>query len=721
MGMSPSKPKRESRLEDKHRVIILFLIGSTSVYVTCSAVDDFICHQGSFFDILTPVSPGILSARLYILISFVILNILLYRFLANRKWAEEKLSALNLYGGKLNSAKDAQEVHELTIDAMEKALSFKYAMFMAVEGNMLEVVCHSGYTRPQLDELPIAGTRGIAVRAAKTGSHVLVRDVSKDSSYVAGFPGIRSELAVPIVAEDKILGVLDVESSELGAFSKKDVTLLQILASHAGTAISNIMKRAEVEKRSDQMALLLRSSAEIIHTTNLHQRLRAIAGAIRDLGWRRVVISVRDENMEIRSPDDLVTVGVTDDEKEFLWNNRPPGHVMRERFGPEYERFKIGEFYYLPWSDPWVRSRNWLASTVQSHLKPEEMVDWNPQDTLYAPLRLADDRIVGRLSMDDPVDGKRPSIESLAPLELFLSQAAVAIENAQLIQQLNDARAKIQEYADNLETKVAERTAELKEAQNRLLKSERLAAIGELAGMVGHDLRNPLTSIAGAAYYLKTRFGRRLDRTTKEMFEIIEKDIGYSNKIIGDLLDYSREINLDLTESSPKAIVAEALSLVEIPKNVEIADLTDKDAKIRVDVDKMKRAFVNIIKNAVDAMPDGGRLTIKNRRSADHWEIAFSDTGIGITDSALKKMWSPLYTTKPKGMGFGLPICKRIVEAHGGKVTVESAVAKGTTFTVTIPTNPPQREERFRVNLPESMSTTTNARPSETDSRVLTQ
>jgi signal transduction histidine kinase/putative methionine-R-sulfoxide reductase with GAF domain len=718
--MNNFKFKQIPNMGDEHVVIILFIIAGISAYIIDAAVDAFIYNDGPFFDVLMSTSPGPLSMRFYILASFVILGVFTYKSLTDRRKTHERLSVLNFCGGKLNTANDIQEVYELTADAMEKALGFEYAAFMVAERSNLEVVCYRGHGKPQLHGLPIDGERGITVRAIKARRSILVRDVSKDRDYVEGYPGIRSELAVPIVVEDRIFGVLDVESSELGAFSEKEATLLQVLASHAGTAISNLLKRGEIEKRHDQMALLLKISAEIIHSADVRRRLQTIAEAIRDSGWRRVVISVRDENMEMRSPDDLVTVGLTDEEIEFLWKNRPPGHVVRERFGPEYERFKIGEFYYLPWSDPWVRDRN-FSNLVESHLRPEDMIDWDPQDMLFAPLRLADGRIVGRLGMDDPVDGKRPTGESLAPLELFLSQAAVAIENAQLIQQLNEARAKLQEYAGHLEAKVAEKTQELKETQNRLLKSERLAAIGELAGMVGHDLRNPLTGIMGATYYLKTKAGKKMNDKVRQMLEIIEKDIAYSNKIINDLLDYSREIRLELAEGSPKSIVREALSIVEIPRSVEVLDLTEDEPKVIVDVDKLKRAFVNIIKNAVEAMPKGGKLRIKSKKSTEQWEIAFTDTGIGMTDCMLQSIWSPLHTTKAKGMGFGLPICKRIVEAHGGKVTVETVIAKGTTFTVAFPIKQPRREEKVCVNIQESsLSTAANVCPRETDRKILT-
>jgi PAS domain S-box-containing protein len=629
-----------------------------------------------------------------------------------RKQYEERLSALNLYGGKLNTANNLQQVYELTLDAMEKTLGFEDATLMVVERGCLKVVCQRGYPKPILLQLPLDGTKkGITVRAANTRNPILIPDVKKDKDYVEGVPNIQSELAIPIIAEDKVLGVLDVESKKLRAFDEKDVTLFQILASHAATAISNLERCKEIEKRSDQMASLLKSSAEIIHSTDLRQRLQTIAKAIRNLGWQRVVISVRDENMEMTSPEDLVTVGLTDDERESLWKNRPPGHTVRERFGPEYERFKIGEFYYLPWSDPFVRERYSKTFFISSHLKHEEMGDWDPQDLLYAPLRLADGPIVGRLGIDDPVDGKRPTKGSLAPLELFLHQAAVAIENAKLIQQLNEAKKEVTEYADHLEVKVKQRTKELMETQNKLLKSERLAAIGEIAAMVGHDLRNPLTGIAGATYYLKMKAGQKMGKKTREMLELIEEDIEYSNKIINDLLEYSKEMQLELTETTPKIIMREALSLVKVPKNTQMSDLTQNEPKIKTDIEKMKRAFANIIKNAIDAMPKGGKLKIESKEIDGNLKIAFTDTGIGMPKDIVERLWTPLFTTKAKGMGLGLPICKRIIEAHGGTISVESTVAKGATFTVTIPIQPRlEGGEKVWVNIPESLlSMTTKA------------
>jgi len=606
----------------------------------------------------------------------------------------EKLSTLNIYGRNLNRAESLEDVYKVTLKAMEKTLGFEYASIMMVQGKMLRLVSQRGYSNNLSLNLPLFGEKGVTVKAARTGKPIFVPDIRKEKTYVLGKPKMLSELAVPIKVEKEVLGVLNVESKKIAGFDEEDRELLEILASHAAIAIGDTRRHTQLRKLSNRLANLMESSTEIMRIKDTHQRLKVIAKAIRKFGWRRVVISLRDEDLE---GTDLVTAGLTKEETKLLLERKAPGHVWRERLGPKFERFKKGEFWYLPWSDPWIREyvhgvpreapldEATTYAGVPSRLSTEEMVDWHPQDMLYAPLRTPVGRVVGILSMDDPVDGRKPTSESLTPLELFLHQAAIVIENAQLIESLSKARKQLEAHAEKLEQKVKERTRELKKSQEQLLKAQRLAVIGELAGMVGHDLRNPLTSINGAAYYLKKRLSSKIDGKAKEMLDLIEKNIVYSNKIINDLLDYSREIKLDLTESNPKSIVKESLSLVEIPKSVHVIDLTENKPKIKVDTAKIKRAFVNILKNAVEAMPKGGTLAAKSRKSDGNLEFVFSDTGVGISKKTMDKLWTPLFTTKAKGMGFGLAICKRIIEAHGGSISVKSARGKGTTFNVTIP------------------------------------
>ena len=239
--------------------------------------------------------------------------------------------------------------------------------------------------------------------------------------------------------------------------------------------------------------------------------------------------------------------------------------------------------------------------------------------------------------------------------------------------------AQYQRYSRYLERLVEQRTKQLRDA-------ERMAAIGELASMVGHDIRNPLTAISGATYFLKNKSGFGVDERSQEMLDLIDDKIEESNKIVSDLLEYSRDIKLEKSPTNLTKLVKASLASIDIPENVMVVNDVD-DEYVEIDEQYVKRMFVNIIRNAVDAMPDGGTLTITSRRSINVLEVSFKDTGVGIPEEIIDDIWKPLFTTKSKGMGFGLAICKRIVECHGGEIIMESKVGEGTSLTVVFPIN----------------------------------
>jgi PAS domain S-box-containing protein len=229
---------------------------------------------------------------------------------------------------------------------------------------------------------------------------------------------------------------------------------------------------------------------------------------------------------------------------------------------------------------------------------------------------------------------------------------------------------------------------ERKTMQERLVKTERLAAIGETAAMVGHDLRNPLQAISSAAYLLRKDASFAASERGKEMLDAIENSVGYSDKIVEDLLEYAQDLHLELSESTPRSLTNDALLRLKIPANITVLDSTSEDLKIRVDADKIRRLFVNLIENAIDAMPTGGELRISNDMSNGSLGVKFTDTGRGVPENVLRELWKPLITSKPKGIGLGLAICKRIAEAHGGSIFVESRLGEGATFTVVLPIAP---------------------------------
>lgn len=284
-------------------------------------------------------------------------------------------------------------------------------------------------------------------------------------------------------------------------------------------------------------------------------------------------------------------------------------------------------------------------------------------------------------------EGKEKWVELIStPIKDKNGYVNSALEISIDITERKQLQNKLAVYSQRLEEIVLKRTDELKKTQVELVKSERLAAIGELAGMIGHDLRNPLTGIKNSAYYLKKK-GQDLPQEQKEMLDTIDKCVDYSNRIINDLLDYSREIHLIVEKHSPKKLLNESLIFITIPQQVSVKNGLDESAYIMVDSDKIKRVFINLIKNAVEAMPEGGEITINDKENKDTIEIAFTDTGVGIDEETLPKLFAPLFTTKAQGMGFGLAICKRIIEAHKGTIVVKSVKGQGTTFTLTLPVN----------------------------------
>jgi PAS domain S-box-containing protein len=229
---------------------------------------------------------------------------------------------------------------------------------------------------------------------------------------------------------------------------------------------------------------------------------------------------------------------------------------------------------------------------------------------------------------------------------------------------------------------------ERKKLEEQHLKLEKLATMGELATMVAHDLRNPLTSIRNASYYIKNTCPHHAKPECKaalEMFDIIEQGTLFANNIINDLLDFAAKRPLQKEKQDINKIVDSSITISNIPENIKIERKFAKKAIATVDEKQLQRVFLNLTRNAVQAMPDGGKLTVKTSETKDHVEIEFRDTGIGMSEENMSKLFTPLFTTKAKGIGMGLAICKKIVEEHDGTIDFESKVGQGTTFTIKLP------------------------------------
>jgi signal transduction histidine kinase len=229
---------------------------------------------------------------------------------------------------------------------------------------------------------------------------------------------------------------------------------------------------------------------------------------------------------------------------------------------------------------------------------------------------------------------------------------------------------------------------ELRDAQEQLVRQEKLTVLGQLAGGVAHELRNPLAAIKNAAYFLNMVL-EEPEPEVKETLEILGKEVATSERTISSLLDLARTKPPIRRKVNINEVVQEVLSSAAVPENVEVVSQLDGALPtILADPNQLVQVFGNIILNAVQAMPEGGQLVVGSKVSSPAWvAVSFADTGVGIAEESLGKVFEPLFTTKAKGIGLGLAVTRTLVEGHGGTMEVESEVGKGSTFTVKLPTN----------------------------------
>jgi PAS domain S-box-containing protein len=260
------------------------------------------------------------------------------------------------------------------------------------------------------------------------------------------------------------------------------------------------------------------------------------------------------------------------------------------------------------------------------------------------------------------------------------------------ISDLKKAEQTLKAYAEHLEEMVAQRTRELLETQEKLVRKEKLAVVGQLAGSVAHELRNPLAVINNSVYYLKMIL-KAPDQDTWEYLEMLSTEVRAAESIISDLLDFSRTRSPVKENISITSLVEQVLQKVALPTQVELAKSLPADLPdVWVDPLQIEQVLDNLVRNAFDAMPDGGRLTISAslapasmQGSPPMLAISFSDTGCGIPPENMNRLFEPLFTTKMHGIGLGLPLSKNLVESNDGNIQVSSQLDKGTTFIVTLP------------------------------------
>jgi len=464
--------------------------------------------------------------------------------------------------------------------------------------------------------------------------------------------GLMSLVAVPLLLEDAPVGVLVGLSRQRREFASEEVALVQALATSAAVAIRNARLYEETQRRLRYNETLVSVSQAIGSTLDLTDILRrSTREMVRGLGG-----------------DMGVAWLLSPDRSRFV----PLGgyHIPKNVLGATAASS-------LPLEDPVVKAlkaaKGPLAATdsqaeAWSGTAAAQVVAH--KSMLIQPIFWKDD-LIGGFSILWLTHPHRFATEELRLAEGIALQGALAIENARLYEG------------------VKQQMAELKQTQAQLVQSTKLAAIGELAANIAHEINNPLTTVLGFASFIAERLSP--DDPTREELGLIQEEASRARDIVRDLLQFSRQRDFMPEPSDVNMVLEQVVAMVR--RQGALNGITATEAygpdlpMVEMDVPRIKQVFLNIINNAVYAMKNGGSLTLRSTVEGTTVRIAFEDTGPGIPAEVLGRIFDPFFTTKPEvsGTGLGLSVSLGIVQSHGGTIDVRSELGAGTTFTVTLP------------------------------------
>ena len=249
-------------------------------------------------------------------------------------------------------------------------------------------------------------------------------------------------------------------------------------------------------------------------------------------------------------------------------------------------------------------------------------------------------------------------------------------------QEVLSAQRQLAQVNQRLEKRVEERTRELKQATGELVKAERLAAIGQMASIISHEIRNPLAVISNATRLIKMLVTSPDPKLAKQ-FGIIEAEIKQANSIISEVLGYARSRELILSTIDVNSYLRDILNSYPISRQITLQmDLESETVRIKIDAEEIKQALRNVISNAVEAMANGGTLTVGTRVGRRAVCIFVQDTGPGLSEEVRRKMFAPFFTTKARGTGLGLAVVGKAIARHKGKLFIKSELGKGTCFQI---------------------------------------
>lgn len=497
-----------------------------------------------------------------------------------------------------------------------------------------------------------ASNLGIPAKVLETGESILLKDSSSTSGYfpIPGWePG--SGVWVPLRDGGQVIGVINVEFQQKDRVNENDLIVIEAIAGPLSSVIINARQHEQLQATIGQLRAVRETALDISTDLDLEFLLKRVVNRV------RVLVGARGAEL-----------GLIDDQKDQV-------------------RVLVSE---NPWHDytgytfPFMEG---IAGRVAALGEPIAVADFNSwsgksEETDKAhfttvagvPLSVSGE-VIGTLAVQDDRPSRAFSQEDILTLELLAPQLAIFIRNARLYQELE------------------ERMEAQRLAEERLVRSAKLAAVGEMAAAVAHELNNPLTTVTGFTELILETFEQ--ESPEYEDLSLVLREAHRSRDVVRRLLDFSRQSEILQVDTDINEIISMVLALVHHlmhTSGIEVrVELWDEIPIIRADPNQMQQVLLNLIHNAIQSMPRGGELVIQSmveEKEGQAWiGIRVTDNGLGIGQENIDKIFEPFFTTKPsgEGTGLGLSVSYSIVSEHGGYISVESEEDKGSVFTVWLP------------------------------------
>jgi len=583
---------------------------------------------------------------------------------------ERELVILSQVAGRVHGADEVQQIFDIALDEILNRMELNAAWVFSGDQRerKLYLAASRGVSPAYLEEVRTQGLgECLCPEVFWTGHRMQARNTTqcpRMPDIVAGLKAPVAHACIPLKFEGETKGVLNVAARPGEQFSEEELRFLETLGHQIGLAVERARHR-EAERRRDREAramaainkaiggsldpaAILKAVGETAQSILAADRVVVLLGADpRALSVARLAGFPHPELVEGQALD-LVAAGSR----------------LQVRALEEHQVFSI---------DDWEKD---------ARVNPELARRWEAASGIVAPLA-AHDRTFGLLVITN-AKPRHWTVDQVDGAEARAAQASVALGNARLYE---DARTAYQD---------------LKDAQQRIMGTEKMAVLGTFASGLAHEVRNPLNSIALQLSILDRRIVRvdaAVGREMGELTKIIREEVQRLDGLVGDFLLFSRTDRLQYRAADLAALADEVIQLLgpeAAGAGITLRRLAigGRLPSLQMDAEKMKQVVINLVRNAIEAMPDGGEVTVESGAVDGQARLVVRDTGPGLPEGV--DVFQLFVTTKPKGTGLGLSIVQQIVLQHGGEITTASEAGKGTVFTVSMPL-PGPREQKEEV------------------------